>query len=272
MNEIIGLSDHIDLALIALYLFWIFFFGLVIYLNREGMREGFPAVSESTGRSLGGGLIGLPSKKSFKLDDGSVVTAPHAEVYDEALKALPVERWPGAPIEPTSDPMLAGVGPGAWTKRIDKPLRTHTGALKILPMRNLPDFQIVREDRDPRGLPVVGSDGAVGGVVTDVWIDREEQMIRYLEVAVGADNADAVTAENRHILLPMTMALVGGRFARLGVWRPEVKVSSILGAQFQNVPGTRDPDEVTLREEDRITAYYGAGTLYQTPSRRDPLI
>jgi photosynthetic reaction center H subunit len=36
------------------------------------------------------------------------------------------------------------------------------------------------------------------------------------------------------------------------------------------VPGLRNPDQVTLREEDRLSAYYGAGTLYAEPSRLGP--
>ncbi len=37
------------------------------------------------------------------------------------------------------------------------------------------------------------------------------------------------------------------------------------------MPGLRNPDQVTLLEEDRISAYYGGGTLYAEPSRLGPL-
>ena len=33
---------NVDLAQISLYAFWLFFAGLVIYLQRENMREGYP--------------------------------------------------------------------------------------------------------------------------------------------------------------------------------------------------------------------------------------
>jgi photosynthetic reaction center H subunit len=49
-------------------------------------------------------------------------------------------------------------------------------------------------------------------------------------------------------------------------------VRSIRGDQFAEVPATRNPDQVTRLEEDRITAYYGGGTLYALPSRLGPLL
>jgi len=57
-------------------------------------------------------------------------------------------------------------------------------------------------------------------------------------------------------------------FARIG--SNSVQVLSIFASQFADVPGLKNPDQVTLLEEDRISAYYGAGTLYAEPSRSDP--
>ena len=34
----------------------------------------------------------------------------------------------------------------------------------------------------------------------------------------------------------------------------------------------RSLDQVTKLEEDRIVGYYGAGTLYATPARQEPLL
>ena len=45
-----------------------------------------------------------------------------------------------------------------------------------------------------------------------------------------------------------------------------------LGHQFADVPGTKSTDQVTQLEEEKIMAYYGAGTLYAEPSRVDPLV
>jgi photosynthetic reaction center H subunit len=38
------------------------------------------------------------------------------------------------------------------------------------------------------------------------------------------------------------------------------------------VPTTKHPDQITLLEEEKITAYFGAGTLYAEPKRSEPLI
>jgi photosynthetic reaction center H subunit len=38
------------------------------------------------------------------------------------------------------------------------------------------------------------------------------------------------------------------------------------------VPALKSPDRVTLLEEEKIMAYYGAGTLYATADRQEPLL
>ena len=62
----------------------------------------------------------------------------------------------------------------------------------------------------------------------------------------------------------MTMA----RVSRDG----SVKVKSIRGDQFKQVPTLANPDQVTLQEEDKVTAFYGGGTLYAMPHRSEPLL
>jgi photosynthetic reaction center H subunit len=95
----------------------------------------------------------------------------------------------------------------------------------------------------------------LAGTVRDVWVDRTEPQIRYLEVEI---------AGARTVLLPMNMVQL--------TWRGQVYVKSILAAQFAGVPAIKNPDQVTKLEEDRITAYYAGGYLYATPSRQEPLI
>ena len=46
-----------------------------------------------------------------------------------------------------------------------------------------------------------------------------------------------------------------------------VDIDAIFAAHFENVPTLRNPDVVTKLEEDRITAYFGAGLLYASPKR-----
>jgi len=33
----------------------------------------------------------------------------------------------------------------------------------------------------------------------------------------------------------------------------------------------RNPDQITLLEEEKVSAYYGAGTLYATSHRQEPI-
>jgi photosynthetic reaction center H subunit len=50
-----------------------------------------------------------------------------------------------------------------------------------------------------------------------------------------------------------------------------VTVGALLASQFAGVPTTRSPDQVTLLEEEKISAYYGAGMLYATADIQEPL-
>jgi photosynthetic reaction center H subunit len=38
------------------------------------------------------------------------------------------------------------------------------------------------------------------------------------------------------------------------------------------VPATRSSSSITLLEEEKISAYFGAGLLYAEPSRLEPLV
>ncbi len=49
-------------------------------------------------------------------------------------------------------------------------------------------------------------------------------------------------------------------------------MQAILASQFADVPALRNADSVTLLEEEKVAAYYGAGTLYATSERADPLL
>ncbi len=61
------ISGNIDVALITLNAFVLFFIGLVIYLNRESRREGFPLEDDFGGRVHSKALIHDASPKTFKL-------------------------------------------------------------------------------------------------------------------------------------------------------------------------------------------------------------
>lgn len=254
-----GSYPYVDFALVSLFVFFGFFIGLVIYLRREDRREGYPLEEDASGRLRpAGGLLFTARPKTFVLPDGrGTFFAPNDRRDRRELAARRMSVVPGSPMQPTGNPMNAGIGPGSFAERAKVPDRTAHGDPKIVPMSAVPGFSIAKGDLDPRGLTVLGTDGLPGGVVDDVWVDRAEAMVRYLQVKLGSDN--------RSVLLPITMAKIDKR-------RKLVKVEAITSSQFSDVPALAHPDQVTLYEEERVTAYYGGGFLYATPGRGEPLL
>ena len=220
-----AITQYVDVAQLVLYAFWIFFAGLVYYLVRENHREGYPVDTEGRGSR---GVTGwpIPGPKTYKLPHGGEAVVPNMTPSPQKLMAEPAHAWAGAALVPINDnPMLDGIGPGAWADRADVPDLDFEGRVKILPLRLAIDFEVSAKDNDPRGLPVIGGDGEVGGTVVDLWVDQAESLFRYLEVQVG---------EGPHrVLLPMN-------FARIK--RDCVKVHAIHGRHFAAVPLTRSPD------------------------------
>jgi photosynthetic reaction center H subunit len=252
-----AITGYIDVAQIALYAFWIFFACLILYLRREDKREGYPLESDrSGGRVRVQGFPSVPTPKTFTLADGSTVQAPRSERPARPILARPYGSYLGAPLHPTGNPMLDGVGPASYAQRADHPDLTVTGEPLIVPMRVAAGYTVSSSDPDPRGMEVYGADRELGGTVYDIWVDRAEPQIRYLEVATQA---------GRHVLLPITFAKIHGA-------RRRVAVRSILGSQFATVPSLASPDQVTMLEEDQITAYYASGNLYATPARAEPFL
>jgi photosynthetic reaction center H subunit len=117
----------------------------------------------------------------------------------------------------------------------------------------------VEGDADPRGMPVIGVDDQIGGTVVEIWVDRSEHLIRYLEVQ---------TAAGRRVMLPIVFC----RVISDRVHGRKVIVRAIRGEQLEGVPGLRRPDRITLFEEEKVMGYYGAGTLFATPGRRDAIL
>jgi len=254
--EIGAITGYVDLAQLLLYAFWLFFAGLIYYLVREGHREGYPMETDGLGQAPQGWPI-PSSPKIFKLADGSSVVIPDLSRREPQVSAVRTGSSPGLPIEPVGDPMFANAGPGGYAMRADVADKNSHGDAAIAPLRVLRGFSVAKQDVDPRGLPVVCADGKTAGIVREVWVDRSEMVVRYLEVAVP--NA----AKGPHVMLPINFARVG---------RDKVRVASILGHHLTDVPRIKNPDEITMLEEERVMAYYGAGTLYAEPSRMGPWI
>ena len=254
------ITGYIDVAQVTLYLFWFFFAGLIFWLRREDRREGYPLESDPSGRVKDRGFLLLPRPKTFLLRDGTTYSAPHDKRDTRPVAARRAGAWPGAPLIPTGDPLVDGVGPAAWAERADKPDRTWDGRPKIVPSRVDGHYGVASGDPDPRGMTVFAADGQAAGTVTDIWVDRAEHVVRYLELDAGI----GIGA----VLVPMNLARIQGSTTS----GRSVKVRSITAAQFANVPRTKSADEVTFLEEERICAYFAGGSLYATPARTEPLL
>ena len=72
------------------------------------------------------------------------------------------EPWPGAPIEPTGDPLSANVGPGSWTERRGRAHQTADGHDLLAPLRVATNYAVPQEGANPIGFEVVGIDGGDG--------------------------------------------------------------------------------------------------------------
>lgn len=252
-----AITSYVDTAQIVLYLFWIFFFGLIYYLVRENHREGYPMDNDGGTRMEGWPIA--PPPKTYRMADGREVQVPRADDGPPtSLNAEPTYRVAGSPLEPTGDPLLAGVGPGSWSSlRPDIPDVDGEGHPRLALLSSVPDYGVSDRDPDPRGMSVYDAAGNVAGTVRDLWIDRGEMLFRYLDVDVPAAGG------TRRVMVPMT-------FAR--VTADGVSVYALMAGQFAGVPGIRTPGKVTMLEEERITAYFGAGMLYAEPGRTEPLV
>lgn len=258
------ITAYIDVAQITLYVFWVFFAALLWYIRQEDRREGYPLESDVSGEYNKEPWLFVPAPKTFVLPHGAGdVQVPDLE-HGRDARPVAAERtasFAGAPLRPTGvNPMLDGVGPGSWCDRPDKPDMASDGKAVIVPMSSIDYFSIAEGDPDPRGMAVIGCDNEIAGKVCDVWVDRAEQMIRYFEVDV--DGAGRVLLPHNFVRL--------GKLPRSG--DRVMYVKSITGEQFADVPGHKSPVEVTMLEEEKIMAYYGAGTMYATPRRAEPLL
>lgn len=246
----------IDFAVISVFAFFLFFIALILYLRREDRREGYPLEEDASGLvRTAGGLLFTALPKTFLLPNGrGSVTVPNNKRDRRPIAARRTSVVPGSPSVPTGNPLGAGVGPGAYAERAKAPDLTAHGDPKIVPLRVAQNFHIAKGEADPRGMLVFGADNGVAGAVADIWVDRAESTIRYLEVALNSGG---------RALLPITGALIKKS-------RRHVLVDAITAAQFDGVPRLGNPDQVTFDEEERIVAYYGGGYLYATPSRAEP--
>jgi photosynthetic reaction center H subunit len=183
------------------------------------------------------------------------VQAPNFVRDTREIQAERTALSAGSPLEPVGDPMLSGVGSASFAQRADTPELMRDGTDLIVPMRLATGFA-VSAGPDPRGWAVVATDGVAAGRVKELWVDRADVMVRYLEVEL---EGEAVGTR----LLPITM---------LRITRERVEVASLKAEHFAKVPSLKDPDRVTPLEEDQICAFYSSGRRYAEPKRLGPVI
>ncbi len=248
-----GLAN-VDLVEILFTLFWVFFIGLVYYLQREMKREGYPLVSDRSDHITVQGFPAMPSPKTYHTEDGRVVQAPRDEAPDTDFNAKPATGHFGAPLDPTGDPLTARFGPGAWANRPEVVEKTLEGTPRIVPLRVADGYHVDEKDIDPRGMPVVGADDVSVGDVSDVWIDLAEPMIYFLEVATQGGSR-----------------MVPFGFAEIDKEAGKIRVNAIYSNQFASAPTIASPDQITMLEEDKIMGYFGGGLLFADDKRAEPL-
>ena len=255
-------GQDIDVTLLTLYAFFAFFAGLVIYLQRESKREGYPLEDDVSGKLEDPeGFLAYPKPKSFALASGEVIEKPNAVRDRDGLPLARTAAWSGSPFEPVGNPIGAGVGSGSYAMRADVVDVTGHGDPRIGPLSASPTFGIEEKDPDVRGFTMLGVDGETAGTVTDIWIDRMESLIRYLEVELPAEG-DVPTSK---VLIPMTMCEVK---RKKGV----ITTDSLKAEQFRGAPYPAAPDRITRLEEEKVVGYFGSGYMYAEAERGEPAL
>ncbi len=248
-----AITTYFDVAQLVLYIFWFFFAGVIYYLVRENRREGYPL--ETHRGTSHRGWIDAPSPKTYLLANGDTISAPADGPGAQTYSAERTSLIEGCSIEPVGNPLLAGVGPGAWANRADHPDMDHHGVPKIRPLSMAEGCDVSEKDPDPRGMTVLDANDDPVGTVRDLWLDVPEMVFRFVDVELANGS--------RRALVPTT-------FCR--ITNDAVKVHALLAHQWADVPATKAQDRITLLEEERIAAYFGAGLLYATPQRAEPLL
>ena len=256
-----ALTEQFDIPLLLVILFFLFFLGLVYYLRGEDKREGYPLESDRTvgtgGRMTVVGFPPMAAPKVFRLMHGGTAVAPRARSERE-LNAYDAYEFPGSPIMPAGDPLVDGIGPASYAMRSDTPDLTVDGSLKLTPMRNHPQYRLETTDVDPIGMTVTSREGLEVGTVVDVWINAHEYFPRYLEIDANVESG------GRRVLAPFA-------FADIKAGRRVIRFSSLTQPQFSRIPALANPEQITLREEDRINGYFAGGAFYDGSPLEDAL-
>jgi photosynthetic reaction center H subunit len=256
MDDVKIIGDF-DLTSMIFAAFTLFFIGLVVYLQRESRREGYPLEDEATGRiDTPGGFLHTAPPKAFLMPFGrGTMMSPPAGRDPFEVQGKRTFRSPGAPYEPTGNPLTSNMGPAAYANRADHPDLDGEGRNRIVPIGMAEHMCVDPRDPDPRGMAAIGADGAVAGTITDIWVDRAEHQIRFLEVDTGSNR----------VLAPMGMAKVQRK-------KGQVVIDAINAADFAAAPVPKTAGQITFLEEEKIFGYFGGGYLYANSARQEPVL
>jgi photosynthetic reaction center H subunit len=249
----VALTSSIDVAQVAMYVFWIFFVALIFWIRREDRREGYPLEFDNPARVAPVGPIMMASPKTFHGHDGDT----HAPNLERDTRPIPAERsseMPGSAYIPTGEALQNNIGAAAYAQRKDTVEHTIDGKDLVVPMRVAPEASVLG-GADPRGFTLIAGDKKPVGPIVDVWFDRADVLVRYLEVDVGGSTR----------LVPMPLV-------QLHADRRTVSCDALLAHQVALVPTIKHKDRVTTLEEERVGAFFAGGRLYAEPSRLGPLV
>jgi len=252
----VNFFGNFDLASLSIWLFWLFFALLIYYLQTENMREGYPLEDEDGNVAPNQGPFPVPAPKTWRLPHGrGERSVPDMAKEGRELALERTSATGGQPLRPTGDPMVDGVGPASWAPRADEPELDGKGYPKIVPMAKAHGFDVAA-GRDPRGMKVGGRDFKSAGLITDMWIDEAEQLVRYLELELSEELGGGKR------LVPMTLCSI-----KAG----HVMIRSLVKDRFAGIPAHKSDSQVTMLEEEKISGYIAGGWMYAEVKSVDPM-
>lgn len=245
-----NLVGNLDVALLCVIAFVLFFAGLVYHLRREDKREGYPLEIEGyDGRIHSAeGFPAVPAPKVFHRPHGRGTVQVPREEDPETVR--PERELPpiGYPLDPGPDPLMEGIGAAAWARlREEKPDLDVEGEPKLIPLNDNNEYYIPDGDPDPRGWNLVSADERRVGRVHDLWFNRAEFFLRYYEVSIEG-------AEGRR--------LIPAFFAEALPRDRIVRATTLVAKDLRRIPVRAAEDCITMREEDRLNGFFAGGLRF----------
>lgn len=74
---------------------------------------------------------------------------------------------------------------------------------RVVPLTQLPDYEVAEGDPDVRGWEVLASDGRSVGRVEELIVDKDAMKVRYLDIGLGNDLSESAAGRGGHILVPI---------------------------------------------------------------------